>query len=66
MPGMFSTPAAETRAIDENGKTESRVNFTSSEDENEVAGSSKPNDPVTELCVKFPKVPRGDITRSKF
>ena len=35
MPGMFSAPAAATRAIDENGKTESRVNFTSSEDEKE-------------------------------
>ena len=63
---MFSTPAAATRAIDKNRKTESRVNFTSSEDENEAAGSSKPKDPVTELCVKFPKVPRGDILRSKF
>ena len=36
------------------------------EDENEVAGSSKPKDPVGELCEKFPKVPRGDITRSMF
>ena len=40
------------------------------EDENEAAGSSqgssKPNDPVGQLCQKFPKVPRGDITRSKF
>ena len=35
MPGMFSTPASATRGIDENGKTESRVNFTSSEDEKE-------------------------------
>ena len=37
-----------------------------SKDENEAAGSSKSKDPVTELRVKFPKVPRGDITRSKF
>ena len=35
MPGMFSVPASATRAVDENGKTESRVNFTSSEDEKE-------------------------------
>ena len=36
------------------------------EEENEGAGSFKPNDPVVQLCQQFPKVPRGDITRSKF
>ena len=37
------------------------------EDENEAGSprSTKPNDPVGQLCQRFPKVPRGDITRSK-
>ena len=47
-------------------KRRKKAKYSSEEEESTTEEGEKPNDPVGQLCQQFPKVPRSDITRSKF